>query len=252
MVKVLVHGNPETAAVWDLLLPELAAAGVDDVVTVSPPGFGAPLPDGFAATPAAYVEWLAESVKRFDGPVDLVGHDWGAGHVLGLVALGDEAVQIRSWAVDVIGIVHPDYVWHDMAQLWRTPGAGEEAVAGMAATSDADKTAMFEELGLPSQMAAQIAPWVDDAMGQAVLALYRAANPADLEALGKVLQSSDLPPGLVINALDDAYVSPELSASVAQSVGARVAPLEGQGHWWMATAPAEAAAVLAEFWASFD
>ena len=43
---VFVHGNPETAAIWD---PLIAALGRDDVVALSPPGFGAPTPDGWAA-----------------------------------------------------------------------------------------------------------------------------------------------------------------------------------------------------------
>ena len=46
MTAVFVHGNPETAAVWGPLLDEL---GRSDVVLLSPPGFGAPLPDGFGA-----------------------------------------------------------------------------------------------------------------------------------------------------------------------------------------------------------
>lgn len=41
MPAVFVHGNPETDAVWTPLLAEL---GRDDVVRLSPPGFGAPLP----------------------------------------------------------------------------------------------------------------------------------------------------------------------------------------------------------------
>jgi pimeloyl-ACP methyl ester carboxylesterase len=47
MGVVLVHGNPETAAVWE---PLRAALGRDDVVCLSPPGFGAPVPDGWEAT----------------------------------------------------------------------------------------------------------------------------------------------------------------------------------------------------------
>jgi pimeloyl-ACP methyl ester carboxylesterase len=52
---IFVHGNPETAAVWDPLLAELERAGVSrpGLVCLSPPGFGAPLPDGFGATRAA-------------------------------------------------------------------------------------------------------------------------------------------------------------------------------------------------------
>jgi len=44
---VLVHGNPETAAIWQPLIEVLGIAGVE---TLSPPGFGAPVPDGFGAT----------------------------------------------------------------------------------------------------------------------------------------------------------------------------------------------------------
>jgi hypothetical protein len=43
MTVVLVRGNPETDAVWD---PLVEALGRDDVVRLSRPGFGAPLPDG--------------------------------------------------------------------------------------------------------------------------------------------------------------------------------------------------------------
>ena len=79
MTVVMVHGNPETAAVWGPLLAEL---GRDDVVTLSPPGFGAPIPDGFGCTVGEYRDWLADELERMDGPVDLVGHDWGGGHVV--------------------------------------------------------------------------------------------------------------------------------------------------------------------------
>jgi pimeloyl-ACP methyl ester carboxylesterase len=51
MCTVFVHGAPETAAVWDPLLAELEHLGSDrpDVICLSPPGFGAPLPTGFSA-----------------------------------------------------------------------------------------------------------------------------------------------------------------------------------------------------------
>jgi pimeloyl-ACP methyl ester carboxylesterase len=47
MTVVLVHGNPETDAVWDPLVDALRR---DDLIRLSPPGFGAPLPDGWPAT----------------------------------------------------------------------------------------------------------------------------------------------------------------------------------------------------------
>lgn len=74
---VFVHGNPETAAVWDRLLPELERAGAarPHLVCLSPPGFGAPLPAGFGATVTDYRDWLIGELTRFAEPVDLVGHD---------------------------------------------------------------------------------------------------------------------------------------------------------------------------------
>ncbi len=75
---VLVHGNPETDSVRDPLLAEL---GRDDVVCLPPPGFGGPAP-GFGATVGEYRDWLVGRLEAFDGPVDLVGHHWGGGHVV--------------------------------------------------------------------------------------------------------------------------------------------------------------------------
>jgi pimeloyl-ACP methyl ester carboxylesterase len=120
MTVVLVHGNPETEAIWN---PLVDALGRDDVVRVSPPGFGAPLPDDFPATCLAYRDWLEDELAGFKEPVDLVGHNWGGGHVVNTVMHRPELV--RSWASDVVGVFDPDYIWHDLAQVWQTPGDGE-------------------------------------------------------------------------------------------------------------------------------
>jgi pimeloyl-ACP methyl ester carboxylesterase len=76
---VFVHGNPETAAVRDPLLAGLVRAGAsrDGLVCLSPPGFGAPLPDGFGATHGEYRDWLAGELEAFGEPADLAGHDVG-------------------------------------------------------------------------------------------------------------------------------------------------------------------------------
>ena len=119
MTVVLVHGNPETDAVWG---PLIDALGRKDVVRLSPPGFGAPLPLAFPATYIAYRDWLVDELERIDEPVDLVGHDWGGLHVVNAVMHQPDLV--RSWASDVVGLFDPDYEWHDMAQIFQTPEAG--------------------------------------------------------------------------------------------------------------------------------
>ena len=248
MTKVFVHGNPETPAVWRLLVAELDALGVDDVVTLPIPGFGAPL-DGFDPTAENYVTWLHEQVTSLDGPVDLVGHDWGTGHVLGLVAAHPEAV--RSWAADILGLVHPDYVWHDAAQSWRTPGDGEAAMEVMTSLPTPDLTAIYEGLGLPNEIAADLAAGMNEDMASAILRLYRSAGEAELEALGRSMIGTSVP-GLAINATGDPYVNAGLTASMASQIGVGQLVLDGAGHWWMTSAHAKAAAGLAEFWSSLD
>ena len=71
---VLVHGVPESAALWDLLRAALAG----ESAALALPGFATPRPAGFGATKDDYVDWLVGEIEQFDAPVDLVGHDWGA------------------------------------------------------------------------------------------------------------------------------------------------------------------------------
>src|SRR5438128_12322842 len=102
---VLLHGVPETADLWDDVRERLN----DDSVALRLPGFGCARPDGFGATKDDYAEWVANELKQFDQPVDLVGHDWGGGFS---IRVGQKYPElVRSWATDVAGVVHPDYVW---------------------------------------------------------------------------------------------------------------------------------------------
>ena len=250
MTKVLIHGNPETDAIWGPLVTELAALGVEDVVLLSPPGFGAPTPENWQATPAGYVEWLADEVASIDGPVDLLGHDWGSGHVFGLAA--DRPDLIRSYACDVAGLLHPDYEWHDMAQSWQTPVEGEQAIEFMLALSQQDRVAAYTGLALTPEIAEPMAAAFDAEMGRCILELYRAAVQPALIELGDRLASAEPRPSLLVNPTDDAYVSSSLTPPVADLLGSSILTLDGQGHWWMVSDPAGAARGLADFWAGLD
>jgi hypothetical protein len=68
---------------------------------------------------------------------------------------------------------------------------------------------------------------------------------------GKSLALAAVRPGLVIIATEDHYTGGEkLARQSAERAGARVAVLQGLGHWWMCQDPAAGAAVLNEFFAS--
>ena len=234
MTVVLVHGNPETSAIWD---PLIAALGRDDVVALSPPGFGAPVPDGFGASSDDYVAWLVGELEALQGeaPIDLVGHDWGGGHVQRLAASRPDL--IRSWVTDIAGCADPEYVWHDMAQVWQSPD-GEAAVAGMAATPKDALTEAYQGLGMTEAAAGSCADAATPEMGRCILALYRSAAQPAMTRWGADLEAAARRPGLVIIATEDHYTGGEvLARRSAERFGADVAVLEGLGHWWMLQDP---------------
>lgn len=247
MAKAFVHGNPETAAIWRALEAALARRGVDDIVLLSPPGFGAPMPATWPATQVAYRDWLIAELEELGGSVDLVGHDWGAGHTYGVLA--ERPDLLRSWAADCAGLVHATYVWHNAAQLWQTPGAGEESVQRMIGGELADRIDLLQDLGLPGDVAGDVAAEQNDEMAACILDLYRAAAQPAMADLGRRLATTPQRPGLVIIPTADPYAgAPASAAEVATSLGAETFVLEGLGHWWMFEGADAAADALVRHW----
>jgi pimeloyl-ACP methyl ester carboxylesterase len=246
MTVVLVHGNPETPDVWDLLIPHLTP---QPVVRLSPPGFGAPVPEGFGATVTDYRDWLIGELAALPGPVDLVGHDWGGCHVLNAVMVRPDLV--RSWASDVVGGYDPDYEWHDLAQVWQRPGEGEEWVDRTLAAPAERRAAGLAGLGVDPVVAGRVAAGIDRAMGDCLLRLYRSAAQPVLARLGAGLDRAAQRPGMAILATEDHFMGgTELCHRAAARANARVEVLDGLGHWWMAQDPARGAEALNRFWAS--
>ena len=228
MTIVLVHGNPETEAIWDDLVPHLRN---HDVGRLSPPGFGSAIPSGFNCTTDAYRDWLAGELKNLAQPVDLVGHDWGGGHVIRIAM--DHPDLIRSWTSDILGGFDPDYVWHDMAQAWQKPDIGEQTVAQMASMPAEARAQRFESLGMTKAIAQKVAVGANADIGRAILALYRSAAQPVMRNLGARLPQAAAKPGLAIIATEDSYVGGEtLARRSAERAGAKLAVLEGAGHWW--------------------
>jgi pimeloyl-ACP methyl ester carboxylesterase len=243
MPIVLVHGNPETDAIWDDMRQHL---GRTDVVALSPPGFGSPVPVGFGATSDDYVSWLTGELEAIHGPIDLVGHDWGGGHVFRLVNARPELV--RSWAIDIAGCFDPDYVWHDRAQVWQTPGAGEAAIAQQLAAPVERRAESYERLGMSRQAAASCAAALNDDMGRCILSLYRSAAQPKMAQWAADLSGPRSRPGLVIIPTEDHYTGGEqLARRTAERAGAQVAMLTGLGHWWMCQNPQRGAEALRSF-----
>lgn len=237
MPAVLVHGVPDTAQLWDRVRSHLARS---DILTPGLPGFATPVPAGFDATKEAYVEWLTREIEALGEPVDLVGHDWGSLLVQRVVSVRPDL--IRTWAAGG-ATVDRDYVWHDIAQMWQTPGVGEQVMEAM--SGDALAVALAEELG--AEQAAIVASHVDATMQDCILKLYRSAAGG----FGEWHDAVDAidRPGLLLWGATDPYVTPDFGERLARRTGARLEVFADTGHWWPVARPAQVAAALESLWA---
>ena len=237
MPALLVHGVPDTDRVWHAIVPRLGRA---DVITLRLPGFGGPVPAGFDPTKDAYAAWLVEQILAQDGPVDLVGHDWGAILVIRAACLRPD--RVRSWAAGAAPL-DAEYVWHKAAQAWQTPETGEKVMAQLTAAALADA---LITAGVPPADAHEAAAHVDETMKRCILRLYRSAIKVgeewgpDLAKLGA--------PGLVLWGEHDPYAAPTWGERLARRTGARFVSFPGCSHWWQLERPADVATLLTRHW----
>lgn len=232
MPKVFVHGVPETSAIWEGLVDELETRGIGDIHRLTPPGFGAPVPQDFEPNQLNYRDWLVAELEALGGNIDLMGHDWGAGHVYGVLEARPDL--IRSWATDSGGLVHAEYKWHDLAQAFQTPDVGEQAVATLIGGTPDERAARLIAVGVPSGVADIVAAGQNEEMARCILALYRSAVQPVMANLGRRLAETERRPGLVFIPTEDHFVGTEdMYVEVATSLGAKTLTLKGLGHWWM-------------------
>jgi pimeloyl-ACP methyl ester carboxylesterase len=243
MTIVLLHGVPETADIWDDVRVHLDAPSV----ALRLPGFGCPRPEGFTATKDAYVDWVLNELKSIDGPIDIVGHDWGGGFTARIGTKYPDAV--RSWTTDVAGVIHPEYVWHDFAQIWQTPGDGEKFFEDQNAATPEERAPLMQMFGLDEKAALKLAGMADPVMGTCILDLYRSATPNPHKDWSDGYQKS-AKPCMVFTLTGDPFTGgTEPSTEVAGVLGAKEVRFE-TGHFWPLQSPKEGAGYLNEFVAS--
>jgi pimeloyl-ACP methyl ester carboxylesterase len=242
MALVLVHGVPDTPAMWG---PLTAHLGRSDAKAIALPGFGTPVPEGFDCTKEAYSGFLINALERAaqhaGGPVDLLGHDWGA--LLAVRAAATRPDLIRTWAV-ANALPDPAYRWHQAARGWQTPVLGE---AVMWLSQYRNFEAALSAAGLPPAIAALEQPHWTPTMRRAILALYRSAVHVGQEWGGAL---SALPQrGLVLWGADDPFVGLDVAERFCQRWGVDLHVERGVGHWAIIARPEPFAARLKTLWA---
>lgn len=236
MTLALIHGVPDTHRVWQPLVERL---GRDDARTLSLPGFGAPMPEGFQSTKEEYVAWLIAALEAMPAPRDAIAHDWGSLLLVRVLSLRPDL--IRSWVGGGCPVTS-DYTWHQTARIWQTPGAGEKLMKPFEGELAAR---MLMKSGVPADQATEAARHVDAQMRDSILRLYRSGVNVFREWEGDLARIAA--PGLVLWGETDAYAEPRFADRMGEATGARVIVLPC-GHWWQCEAPDASAAAIRTFW----
>ncbi|MEZ6002450.1 alpha/beta fold hydrolase [Hyphomonas sp.] len=242
-MKVFIHGVPDTPHLWK---PLVAALGLQPSEYFAPalPGFGTPLPAGFACTKDAYAAHLIGEIEKLGEKIDLVGHDWGALLSLRIASLRPDL--IRTWCV-TNAVIDPDYRGHQTARMWATPLLGEFVMLNMR-NKPRMKAALIEG-GMPADLAAEEVPLIDKTMRQSILKLYRSAIGLRFSGAW-VSDLANLPsPGQLYWGETDPYVDLSVAERFSKTHKVPLHIENGAGHWACAERADSFATVLKALWA---
>jgi pimeloyl-ACP methyl ester carboxylesterase len=244
---VFVHGNPGSADDWERLAVALGEAGTR-ALAFDLPDFGeTEAAAGFEHSTEGYAAFVGEALAALGVErVHLVLHDFGG--PIGLAWAATDPDALASVTLIDTGIV-PEYKWHRLARIWRTPVVGELFQA--TATRGAFRFLVNREepRGLPREFLDGMYDHYDRRTKRAVLKLYRATD--ELGAAGAEFAALMAPrdlPALVIWGEGDAYLPASYASRQREAFpSADVHVLPASGHWPYADAPDTVERLLVEF-----
>ena len=230
---IWVHGNPTDSQDW----LDFIAATDGPSIALDLVGFGRserPGPDAFDGTVGAHARLLADAFAELapDG-YRLVVHDWG---VLGLVAAQARPEAVRRLVVINAVPLTANYRWHFVARVWRGRGIGE-AFSRSRSRFLAGQLLRLARAGrrpMPPEFVDRALEHWDEGMSRSILALYRSADPAVLEAAGERLGEIRCP-ALFLWGDSDPYIGAADGRAFARALpDAEFELVENAGHWpWM-------------------
>lgn len=232
---VFVHGNPGEMADWGPLhepVGDFARSVAFDL-----PGYGeADKPEGFDYTVSGYAAFIDAALNLLGiGKAHLVVHDFGGPWALRWAA--EHPDKFASATIINSGLLL-DYEWHDLAKIWRTPGAGEAFLAASMTDEFAERMRQRSP-----QLSAELIRtvqrrWSDPGTQRAVLALYRATPESALAEPRDTLRALDRPALVIWGEIDRGLPVEHAERQRESFPSAHVVTLPGVGHWPMYEAPA--------------
>ncbi len=242
---VFVHGNPGPSDDFHYLLPQIGA--FTRAIAPDMPGFGrADRPRGFDYTVEGYARHLDGILKALHVErVHLVLHDlggaWGFGWAI------DHVTRVKSVTLLNIGIM-PDYKWHSLARIWRTPIVGE--LFQLMASKPRVRQALNANnpKPMPEAFIDRVTSYADWGHKRAVLKFYRATpDPAARARAAMDAVKSLRLPALVLWGDGDPFVPVQFAERQKEFFDADVHILPGCGHWPMVDDPDKVASLVVPF-----
>lgn len=241
-----LHGFPETSFMWRELLPSVAAAGHRALAPDFPGSGGSP------ADPPSTWERLVEHVEAFVAALSLdrvvlVVHDWGG--LIGLRWACDHPDRVATLVISDTGFF-ADGNWHGMAAALRTPGTGEEMLAGLTREAFGQMLASLSP-GFDEQTADEYWRSLGTPAGQAaILEMYRSGDFAKLGAYEGALGRLGVPT-LILWAEEDDFAPVGGAYRLHREIpGSQLEIVEGAGHFLYADAPERCSAAITRFLAN--
>jgi haloalkane dehalogenase len=228
---------------WHDVLPALAEAGWR-ALAPDLPGYGDSEPDP-PGTWERHVQALERFVRELDlGPVALVTHDWGV--PIGLRWACENPRAVSALAISDGGFF-ADRRWHDLANVMRTPGKGEELIssytregffATMRTVSSGMTEAALEDYGKA---------FADDTRRLGHLELYRSGDFEKLAPYEGCVAALGVP-ALIVWGEEDRFASVQMAHRFHEELpGSELAIFEDAGHFVWDDEPERAARVLVDF-----
>lgn len=243
---LLLHGNPDTADLWDGVLPALSHTY--RCLAPDLPGFGrSQVPAGFDFRLASLARFVAELVAALGvaEPLRLVVHDFGGPYGLAWAVEHPRAV---SHVAVVNSLFSSRLRWHFWARIWRTPVVGELSLWLASRWLFARELRRGSAGRLSRAHVDRAWSHVGPLAKRTVLRLYRATDPECFRGWEDKLQAlaSEVPVKVFWGRKD-----PYLATELAYAFGTEdVELIDDAGHWLPAESPEETAARLLGFFAS--
>jgi pimeloyl-ACP methyl ester carboxylesterase len=234
---VFVHGNPTSSSDWQPFLERIEGPAL----AFDLPGWGRsdrPSPSQFDYSMDGLARFVARFLQRMAvEDYSLVVHDWGA---VGLMAAQEEPGRLKRLVIIDAVVLLPGYRWHRTARIWRTRGLGE--LSRLTALRPLVDLGLRESRGDRSRhdgaLVDEVHAQLRDRGGtEAILRLYRSADPDRLAAAGSRLGALGCP-SLVVWGMRDRYLPGRFGAAYAAALpNSRLVEVPQAGHWPWLDAP---------------